>query len=218
MSNENDMNVKYQQHYNKILTGTLTDTMMKSISYQANIQLANEIIAEQEKTIVELQNTTDSSKKELQDTINSLKTEIQTLKTNKETSENNRITVLDNTIKSHTVTIAKLQADLYEANKLKSEYENVKHQVQHLDTYRNEVVKANETIKTLKESQNSIKNDYEQKIKALTDEIELLKTPQTPVKKAKVTKKKADVLVAQPKAKIIKQDLPGLIVKDGGSF
>ena len=116
MSNENDMNVKYQQHYNKILNGTLTDTILKSISYQANIQLANEIIAEQEKTIVELQNTTDSSKKELQDTINSLKTEIQTLKTNKETSENNRITMLDNTIKGQTATIQKLQTEIGRAH------------------------------------------------------------------------------------------------------
>ena len=62
MSNENEMTVKYQQHYNKILTGTLTDTMMKSISYQANIQLANEIIAEQEKTIVELTNSLQEEK------------------------------------------------------------------------------------------------------------------------------------------------------------
>ena len=212
------MNEKYQAHYNKVLTGTLTDTIMKSISYQANIQLANEIIAEQEKTIVELQSNVNSSKKELQDTIDNLKKELDTVRANKVATENVRITTLENNIKSHLATINKLQTDLYEANKNKTEYENVKHQVQHLDTYRNEVVKANETIKTLKESQNSIKNDYEQKIKALTDEIELLKTPQTPVKKAKVTKKKADVLVAQPKAKIIKQDLPGLIVKDGGSF
>ena len=88
-----DMTEKYQRHYNEILVGTLTDTMMKSISYQANIQLANEIIAEQEKTIVELQNTTDSSKKELQDKINSLNVEIQTLKTNKENSEKSEINI-----------------------------------------------------------------------------------------------------------------------------
>ena len=58
-----DMNEKYQAHYNKVLTGTLTDTMMKSISYQANIQLANDIIAEQEKTIQELQKNSENLKK-----------------------------------------------------------------------------------------------------------------------------------------------------------
>ena len=60
------MNEKYQLHYNKILTGTLTDTIMKSISYQANIQLANEIIADQEKTIQELQKASEETKKELE--------------------------------------------------------------------------------------------------------------------------------------------------------
>jgi hypothetical protein len=33
-----DMTTKYQQHYNQVLTGTLTDTIMKSISYQGNIK------------------------------------------------------------------------------------------------------------------------------------------------------------------------------------
>lgn len=210
------MNEKYQQHYNKVLTGTLTDTLMKSISYQANIQLANEIIAENEKIIQELQLVQDSSKKELQTIIESLKNDLEVAKTNRNNSENSRITSLENTIKSNQATISKLQIDLFEANKLKTEYENVKHQVQHLDTYRNEVVKANDTIKALKEAQQSIQNAYEEKIKALNEEIVILKTPKIPEKKAKVTKKTVEV--ATPKAKIIKQDLPGLIVKDGGSF
>ena len=213
---EINMNEKYQQHYNKVLTGTLTDTLMKSISYQANIQLANEIIAENEKIIQELQLVQDSSKKELQTIIESLKNDLEVAKTNRNNSENSRITSLENTIKSNQATISKLQIDLFEANKLKTEYENVKHQVQHLDTYRNEVVKANDTIKALKEAQQSIQNAYEEKIKALNEEIVILKTPKTPEKKAKVTKKTVEV--ATPKAKIIKQDLPGLIVKDGGSF
>ena len=61
-----DMTTKYQQHYNQILTGTLTDTIMKSISYQANIKLANEIIAEQEKTIADLNTQKESTESELQ--------------------------------------------------------------------------------------------------------------------------------------------------------
>ena len=213
---EINMNEKYQNHYNKVLTGTLTDTLMKSISYQANIQLANEIIADQEKTIQELQAGKDTSKKQLEATIESLKQELETVRTNRTNSENSRITSLENTIKNHLANISKLQTELYEMNKMKSEYENSKHQIQHLDTYRNEVVKANDTIKALKESQDSIKNDYESKIKALTAEIETLKTPVV-VKKTK-SKKAIEVVESTPKAKIIKQTLPGLIVKDGGSF
>lgn len=215
-----DMNMKekYQQHYEKVLTGTLTDTIMKSISYQANIQLANEIIAEQEKNLNELKSTVNSSQKELQDTIVELKKEIESLQANKIVEDNVTISNLENTIKSYTATINKLQTDLYEANKLKTEYENVKHQVQHINTFRNEVVKANDTIKVLREEKDSLEKTSEEKIKALTDEINLLKTPKAPVKKAKSTKKATEVVVEKPKAKIIKQDLPGLIVKDGGNF
>ena len=74
-----DMTTKYQQHYNQILTGTLTDSIMKSISYQANIKLANEIIAEQEKTITDLQTENESIKSELS-TVNKIKVEYETLK------------------------------------------------------------------------------------------------------------------------------------------
>jgi chromosome segregation ATPase len=211
-----DLNTKYQQHYNQVLTGTLTDTLMKSISYQANIKLANEIISENEKIIQELKAGQDTSKKELQLTIDGLKKELETAKNNKINSENARIVNLENTIKSNQSNLSRLQSELFEVNKLKTEYENVKHQVQHLNTYRTEVVKANDTIKALKEEQDSTRSAYEQKIKALTDEINLLRTPQTPVKKAKVTKK--STTVTTPKAKIIKQEIPGLIVKDGGSF
>ena len=49
-----DINAKYQQHYNKILSGTLSDAILKSITFQANIKLANEIIAEQENCILKL--------------------------------------------------------------------------------------------------------------------------------------------------------------------
>ena len=58
-----DMNTKYQQHYNQILSGTLSDTVLKSISFQANIKLANEIIAEQEKTISDLESEVEDSRR-----------------------------------------------------------------------------------------------------------------------------------------------------------
>ena len=61
-----NMNEKYQQYYNKLLTGTLTETLLKSISLQANVQLANDIIAEQEKTIQESKTGSDVIKKDLE--------------------------------------------------------------------------------------------------------------------------------------------------------
>jgi predicted phage tail protein len=211
-----DMTEKYQQHYNKILTGTLTDTILKGVSYQANIQLANEIIAEQEKTILDLQTNADTSKKELQSTVDK---ELEEAKNNKASVENNKIFGLESTIKNQQSTISKLQSDLYEANKLRTEYENVKHQVQHLDTYRNEVIKANEIIEALKEEKTSLVSKYEGQIEKLKNVDPDLKTPVN-VKKTKAKKPVATVSKAKATttAKIIKQDLPNLIVKDGGSF
>jgi chromosome segregation ATPase len=189
-----NMNEKYQQYYNKVLTGTLTDTLMKSISYQANIQLANDIIAEQEKVIGELKNNENTSKKELQD----------------------RISNLENVGKNNQSTISKLQADLYEANKLKSEYENVKHQVQHLNTFKNDLIKSREEIKNLQidhqKQVDELKNDYEDKIAKLTLTIESLKTPTTSKKKAVKVTKAPSVKKAPIKTIEVEE------IKDGGSF
>ena len=189
-----NMNEKYQQYYNKVLTGTLTDTLMKSISYQANIQLANDIIAEQEKVIGELKNNENTSKKELQD----------------------RISNLENVGKNNQSTISKLQTDLYEANKLKSEYENVKHQVQHLNTFKNDLIKSREEIKNLQidhqKQVDELKNDYEDKIAKLTLTIESLKTPTTSKKKADKVTKAPSVKKAPIKTIEVEE------IKDGGIF
>ena len=195
MSNENEMQQKYQQYYNKLLTGTLTDTLLKSITFQANVQLANDIIADQEKTIQELQKASEEVKKELDG-----------VKTNKTTSENNMISVLENQVKSQTAAISKLQSDLFEANKLRTEYENVKHQVQHIDTFRNDLIKAREEIKNLQvghdKTVEDLKKYYEDK---------LAKFDKTPTKK-KATPKVAVKKVAPIKTIEVEQ------FKDGGSF
>jgi len=93
-----NMTEKYQAHYNKLLNGTFGDLIVKSISYQANIQLANDIISEQETTIKDLT----KELKELKDTKNS--------------SENSKITELENQVKANTGIINRLQSDLNEAN------------------------------------------------------------------------------------------------------
>ena len=55
MSEPLDMTKKYQEHYNQILSNTLSESIIKSISYQANIKLANDVIAEGEENIKGLQ-------------------------------------------------------------------------------------------------------------------------------------------------------------------
>jgi chromosome segregation ATPase len=197
-----NMNEQYQQ----VLTGTLTDTIMKSISLQANIKLANDIIAEQEKTIQSLKDTEDTSKKELKGTIESLKTELDSVKSNKTTTENGRITMLENAVKAHLATIASLQNNVNELNKLKSDYENVKHQVQHVDTFRNELVKE-------REAHQKTRDEFSGKIEELNSQIEYLQL--TPAKRKKIDEAKK---VVEEPSEVFATSEQNDIVKDGGSF
>lgn len=204
------MTEKYQKHYNEIVTGTLTDTILKNVSFQANIKLANEIIAEQEQTIQELRNNADTSKKELLDNIESLKKELEGVKTNRVNSENAKVATLENTIKGHLTTISSLQANINELNKSKSDYENVKHQVQHLDTYRNELVKE-------RDAHQQTRDNYEQTIEELNQKIEYLQL--TPAKRKKIdAAKKVDEPEVEQPIEIFVSSEETDIVKDGGSF
>lgn len=190
-----NMTEKYQQHYNKLVNGTLTDLLVKSISYQANIQLANDIIGEQEKTIENLETSLKDVKKELED-----------IKVNKNNSENSKIVELENQIKGQNSIVTRLQSDLNEANKLRTEYESIKHQVSHVDTFRNELIKERENNK-------KTRDEYELKIEELKNQIEYLQL--TPAKRKKIDEEK------NKKLEIVEEKistLPLEEVRDGGSF
>lgn len=185
-----NMTEKYQQHYNKLLNGTLTDLLIKSISYQANIQLANDIIAEQEKTIEEVTK------------------ELKELKTNKTSSENSKIIELENQVKSQTTLVTRLQSDLNESNRLRSEYETIKHQASHVDTFRNELIKE-------RESHKKTRDEYEKQIELLNEKIAYLQL--TPAKRKKIDEeknKKVEESVEAFSSLPLEED----ITKDGGSF
>ena len=185
-----DMNEKYQQHYNQIIVGTLTDTMMKNISYQANIKLANEIIAEQEKQIEDLNLDKTKFQKDIED-----------LKNGKITSENSKIAMLENTIKTQQSTISKLNSDIMEFNKIKLEYNDIKHQVQHIETFRNQLIQSQRIIE---------EKDLE--IKKLNEKIDYLQL--TPAKRKKIDDMNKQV-EEQPQSN---ESSLETIIKDGGSF
>ena len=145
-----------------MLSGTLTDIMMKSITYQANIKLANEIIAEQEKSITDL-------KKQLEDT-----------KTQKLSSDNSKITTLENNLKSQSESLARLNTEISALRKIKSDYENVKSQVSNVDVFRNELIKE-------RELHQQTKNNYDKIVGELTEKITILETPPKKKKSNKQT-------------------------------
>lgn len=184
-----EINEKYQQHYNQVLVGTLNDTFLKSISFQANIRLANEIIKEQETKL-----------NELHDSLTVLKEELASEKSKSENAESQKLTSLNNTvkdkdaiIKSHLETINKLNAEISDLKKIKDEYDTIKSKVQHIETFRSQLVQSREENKNLKDF-------YESEIERLKSSVQT--SDSSPAKKKK-----------NEEVKTVEYNL-----EDGGSF
>jgi chromosome segregation ATPase len=105
-------------------------------------------------------------------------------------------------------TIESLQSKVHELNGMKAEYENIKHQANHVDTFRSELIKE-------RELHQQTRNDYELKIKELNEKIEYLQL--TPAKRKKIDDSKLTPIVE------VTEGTPTLFnidttIKDGGSF
>jgi chromosome segregation ATPase len=124
MSNEN-----YLNHYVEILTSTMTDVIVRNISLQANARVTEEVVEEQAKRIEELS----------------------VIEANRNAETSAEVTNLNGTIANLNTTIASLNAELNDLRSQRGEFEAVKSQAKHVDTFRNELVKAQETIKELNE-------------------------------------------------------------------
>ena len=96
--------------------------------------------------------------------------------------QNEKIQELESIVENlKSETIGDLQDELEELKAMRSQYENVKHQVQHLDTFRNELVRERD------EHQNT-RAEYEIKIQELTKQLEDLQTPPKKKKNMKLDK------------------------------
>jgi chromosome segregation ATPase len=210
-------NEKFVNYYIENLIATMNDCLIRNISLQVNERISKEAIEDQAKVI-----------EDLKDTIGSLQKENQSIQDNKSVSDQEKYQNLENSIRDHLDTIKGLNERITEADKLKNEYENVKHQVQHVDTFRNELSKTREEfdrsknnyenkIKQLSnEHENKIKEltgNYENTIKELTDKIDYLQL--TPAKRKKLDDDKVNVTPIENTLEVFtKSD----ITKDGGSF
>jgi chromosome segregation ATPase len=173
MSNEN-----YVNYYVEILSSTMTDAIVRNVSLQANAKVTNEIIEAQAKELEELRNQIENSSNNM----------------------NSQIGQLQEEIKNKHQHIEGLNKQINDFSSLKTEYENVKHQVNHIDTFRNELIKERDLHQKTRE-------DYEKQIAVLNKKIEKLKP--SPVKKVKV--EEANTLFTESTE-------PETIIKDGGSF
>ena len=199
---------KYVEYYVDIMSKTLQDSIVKSISLQANLKLTENIIKELQEKIEELTSTVDSTKKELEST-----------KTVKNSSDNARIQQLQNENNEHVRMINTLRNQLNDLSVVKSEYESVKHQLQHVDTFRNELSKTREELEGVHGKYGSeieaLKKEHENTIKELNDQIDYLKL--TPAKRKKIDEAKA-AQVTVDGADLEELIISDEILKDGGSF
>jgi chromosome segregation ATPase len=167
-------NKNYVDYYVEILTNTISEAVIKNVSLQANARVTDDIIGEQSGRL------------------EALETEIGNLRN----GQSSKIASLEQTIDS-------LQKQIGELNVMRDTYENVKHQVNHVDTFRNELVKE-------RDEHQKTHNEYENKIKELNDKIEYLQL--TPAKRKKIDETKN----SQPVDVFLNNNTE--ILKDGGSF
>jgi chromosome segregation ATPase len=182
-------NNKYLNYYVEILTGTMTDAVIRNISLQANARVTEDVINDQVKKIEEL------------------KINLESIKTGKNQEIESKINNLENTVKGHLDTINHLNVKLAELHKIKTEYENVKHQVNHVDTFRNELLKERDEHQKTRKS-------FENQIKDLNDQIEYLQL--TPAKRKKLEEEKNKPVEVIEESSIL--PLIDDTLKDGGSF
>jgi len=192
MSNEN-----YVNHYVEILTSTMTDAVIRNISLQANGKISESVIVEQQSKIDKLNSEIEKLTLQIEKNLNA-----------SETEKNNQITNLNGKIEEQKNCIGNLETQIHELNNMKAEYENIKHQANHVDTFRNELIKE-------RELHQQTRNDYDLKIQELNEKIEYLQL--TPAKRKKIDDSKLT-----PTVEVI-EGTPTLfnidtIIKDGGSF
>jgi chromosome segregation ATPase len=182
-------NNKYLNYYVEVLTGTMTDAVIRNISLQANARVTEDVINDQSKKIEELNNSLES------------------IKTGKNQKIESKINNLENSVKGHLDTINYLNVQLSELNKMKGEYESIKHQVNHVDTFRNELLKE-------RDEHQKIRKSFENQIKDLNDQIEYLQL--TPAKRKKLEEEKNKPVKVIEESSVL--PLTEETIRDGGSF
>jgi len=150
MSNQN-----YVNHYIDILTGTMTDAIVRNVSLQATAKINEEVLNNHQNELEQLRN-----------------------------------------------------GNVGQISQLNNEISSLRQQLEHLDTFRNELIRERvEHEKT--------KSNYEETIKGLKDRIEFLQL--TPAKRSKIEAK--TIKLPEPEPEVFEPAIELVTTtKDGGSF
>lgn len=187
-------NEKYINYYIETLTASLNECIMRNLSLQANAKVTDDIIMEQSKMIADLESHRDSSTSSSNQQLEILRAQNQ---------EKDRI-------------ISGMNDELNRLKIVEQHYEVAKNEARHLETTRNELVRAREDHKN---ELSSLTATYEDKVSELEKKLsELVKTP------AK-SKKKNDEVNVVPEVKKVNLSIvsntvetPLEEIRDGGSF
>jgi hypothetical protein len=222
MADEKTLNEKYFNVYVEVLSQTLQQQVLSNISLQTKSKLNDDVLKEYQNEVGILQQEIQKINSASLEKETELKNQIEKLRADSVATQSERDRLKNEEINNLKNQIQNLHLEINRLNVFKAENEKMKSQLVHIDTYRNDILKTQEIVK-----------QKDVVIKELNEQIEYLKL--TPAKRKKVDLDKVakeepkkietpkievpkEVLSATPKAKIIKQELPKLVVKDGGSF
>ena len=219
---------KYSGYYVELLTSTLQDQILQNISLKAKEKVNSEVFEEvtkgyqnalaeneslksvKEKSLTEKEVSKnaeiESLKKQLADVqvnknaeIESLKKrnveqlqQVQSIKTNETDFLNKKIVELQNTVTG-------LQSEINKANQVRLEYDKVKQQLSHMDTFRNQLIELQKVV-TEKDSE----------IEELNQQILTLQS--TPTKRKKASGAKLETVTTEDNLETVDA------TRDGGIF
>jgi len=175
-------NEKYLNYYIEVLTSTLNDCVIRNVSMQANAKITDDVIKDQGEKIEQLS-------KMLRDNEEANRK----LKEDNSLNENNIINDLKNRMIEKEQELARQSNTIAELNSKVREFDVIKNQATHVDTFKNELIKAREEIV-------NTKNDYDKKINDLVstnkNEVDVLR------KKHETEKDDLNKQIAELSAKI----------------
>lgn len=156
-------NEKYLNYYIETMTSTLTDCVVRNISMQANAKITDEVVKEQTEKI---------------DNLKLMNSELQSmiveLKDTNASNESAAVLELKNTLLESEKLVTKLSNDVSELGiKHRAEidgltskfrdYDSVKNQAGHVETFKGELIRAREEV-------SQVRSELENKINSLTSE------------------------------------------------
>jgi DNA repair exonuclease SbcCD ATPase subunit len=220
-------NEKYLNYYIETLTSTVTDCVIRNVSMQANAKVTDEVIKEQVEKIESLLESNAELKKTIQD-----------LKNLNSTNENAVVQDLKNKLGESEKLATNLRNDINEMTTKYRDYDSIKNQSIHVETFKSELIKAREeTNKVRAELETKINSlvsenagkisalteqhdkdiarlteQHDKKVNELTDKIDYLQLPPAKRKKIDELNKQIEPAIVTDSAELSSP------IKDGGSF